>query len=272
MDSFNKRTKLAIELAKTAGNTIKRILDEKNIKTKVKGLNDVVTIADIESEKLIINRIKNEFPNDTIISEENGTYQAGNSEYVWAIDPLDGTMNYSREIPFYCVSIGFLKDNHPEGGAIYIPELDELYYCEKGKGSYCNKKRIAVSAVGTINKSLTTIGFNNRYPKIREEFNNIHKTCMEQMLNVEKLFSTAISLCFVAAGKIDSHFELYCYLWDICVGSLLVEEAGGICSALGTSMIDYSKLDKQIIIATNSKIHNDFKRMINDSFQYTNQK
>ncbi len=86
---------------------------------------------------------------------------------------------------------------------------------------------------------------------------------MNKMLNVEKLFSTVISLCYVAAGKIESHFELYCFLWDIAVGSLLVEEAGGKCSSLNKEMIDYSKIDKQIIIATNGQIHNGFEEIIN---------
>ena len=266
MNNYNERTALAIDLAKIAGKEIKRILHEEDIQTKGKDLNDVVTIADLESEKIIVNKLKETFPNDTIIAEENGKYQIGNNEYSWAIDPLDGTMNYSREMPYYCVSIGFMKNNKPEGGAVYIPETDELYYCEKGKGAYCNDKRIDVSNVGDISKSLTTIGFNNRYPEERVSFNKVHDKCMNQMLNVEKLFSTVISLCYVASGKIESHFELYCFLWDICVGSLLVEEAGGKCSSLNNENKDYSKVDKQIIIATNGNIHNDFEKIINESF------
>ena len=113
--NLSERTKLAIELAKLAGKEIKRIRDEEDIQTKGKGLNDVVTIADVESEKIIVNKIKEFFPDDTIIAEEKGEYQTGSSEYSWAIDPLDGTMNYSRGMPYYCVSIGFMKDSKPEG-------------------------------------------------------------------------------------------------------------------------------------------------------------
>ena len=264
--NLSERTKLAIELAKLAGKEIKRIRDEEDIQTKGKGLNDVVTIADVESERIIVNKIKDVFPDDTIIAEEKGEYQTGSSEYSWAIDPLDGTMNYSRKMPYYCVSIGFMKDNKPEGGAVYIPETDELYYCEKGKGAYCNDKKLKVSSVLEIGKSLTTIGFNNRYPEERVSFNKVHDKCMNQMLNVEKLFSTVISLCYVASGKIESHFELYCFLWDICVGALLVEEAGGKCSSLNNENIDYTKIDKQIIIATNKNIHDEFEKIINESF------
>lgn len=263
MNSFNDRTILAKTLAKEAGNEVKRLLHNEDIHTKGKGLNDVVTIADTTSEKIIVTKIKESFPNDTIIAEEGGKYQNGTSEYAWAIDPLDGTMNYSRNIPYYCVSIGFLKNNKPVGGAIYIPELDELFYCEKDKGAYCNDKKIQVSSVEDIKESLATIGFNNRYPEEREFFNNIHNNGINKMQNIEKLFSTAISLCYVAAGKIEAHFELYCFLWDICVGSLLVEEAGGKCSSLNYTDIDYSKIEKQIILATNKKIHNEFENLIN---------
>lgn len=87
---------------------------------------------------------------------------------------------------------------------------------------------------------------------------------MDKMLNVEKLFSTVISLCYVAKGKIEAHFELYCFLWDICVGSLLVSEAGGKCSSLNYQDIDYTKINEQIIIATNGNIHAYYEKIINN--------
>lgn len=262
MNIFSERTLLAMKLAKEAGSEIKRILREENIKTQEKGLNDVVTVADTESEALIIKRIRELFPNDTIIAEESGQYQKGKSEYSWAIDPLDGTMNYSRGIPYYCVSIGYMKNDIPEGGAIYIPEMDELFYCERGKGAYCNGKKLCVSNINSIGNALGTIGFNNRYVEKRDFFNKIHNDCMYQMQNIEKLFSTVISLCYVASGRTEAHFELYCFLWDICVGSLLVEEAGGKCCTISYKTINYSQIDKQIIIATNKKIHDSFLNII----------
>ena len=145
MNDFSKRVEFAKSIAKEAGNEIKRIRHHEDVHTKSKGLNDVLTIADVASKKMIVDKIKELFPNDTIIAEEGGTYYSGTSEYSWAIDPLDGTMNYSRNMPYYCVSVGFLKNNKPEGGAIYIPEVDELYYCERGKGAFCNDKEIHVS-------------------------------------------------------------------------------------------------------------------------------
>ncbi len=262
---FNERTNLAIELAKEAGNIILEISNNGDLKTKEKGLKDVLTIADTTSEEMIINGIKNHFPNDTIIAEESGNYKIGNNEYSWAVDPLDGTSNYSRGIPFYCVSIGYMRDGKPEGGAIYIPTINELYVCERGKGSYCNDTKLRVSQVSELDKSITTIGFNNRYPIMNKWFSEIHKNAMEQMQNVEKFFSTVISLCYVAAGKTEAHMELYCYLWDICVGSLLVEEAGGKVSAELGKQLDFSKLEKQIILATNGNIHDKFSNIVGEN-------
>lgn len=262
MSNFTARTLLAMKLAKEAGQEIKKILKEKNIEVKRKGLNDVVTIADTKSETLIIEKIQASFKEDTIIAEESGRHKKGSNEYSWAIDPLDGTMNYSRNIPYYCVSIGYLKNDIPEGGAIYIPETDELYFCERGKGAYCNDEKICISNIDKIEDSLATIGFNNRYIEVREAFNAIHKDCMNKMQNVEKLFSTVISLCYVASGRVEAHFELYCFLWDICVGALLVEEAGGKCTTLLNKNIDYTKVEKQIILASNNRIHDDFTNII----------
>ena len=260
---FNERTKLAIELAKIAGKEIKRIRDEEDIETKGKGVNDVVTVADIRSEKIITTKINEMFPNDTIIAEESGKNTVGNNEYSWAIDPLDGTLNYSRGMPTYCVSIGYMKDNKPYGGAVYIPELDELYYGEKGKGAYCNGKKISVSKETDISKSLAVIGFNNRFPEKREFYNKVHNKCMYQMVNAETLFSTVINLCYVASGKIDAELEVFCFVWDICAGSLFVEEAGGKCSTVNYEPLDYSKLEKQIIISTNGNIHQEFEDIVN---------
>lgn len=259
---FQDRTNLAIELAKKAGKKILRISQNSNLNTTEKGTKDVVTVADIESENIIIKGIVEIFPNDSIVAEESGTIHTTNSEYTWVIDPLDGTSNYSRGIPLYCVSIGYMKNNKPLGGAIYIPTTDELFVCEQGKGSYCNGKKLQVSNTSKLEKSLITIGFNNRYPEMTAWFSKIHKNAMEKMYNVEKLFSTVISLCYVAAGKLEAHMELYCYLWDICVGSLLIEEAGGKVSAEDNKPLDYLKLEKQIILGTNGKIHNEFSNIV----------
>ena len=222
--SFSNRTKLAIDLAKKSGEAILQISRNGDMHIKEKGIKDVLTIADTTSEEIIIKGIKEYFDNDSIIAEEGGNCQTGSTEYTWVIDPL--------------------------------------FVCEQGKGSYCNGKRLQVSAVSELDKSLTTIGFNNRFPEMTTWFSEIHKNAMDKMQIVEKLFSTVISLCYVAAGKTEAHMELYCYLWDICVGSLLIEEAGGKVSAEKNTPLDFLKIEKQVILGTNRKIHNEFSDII----------
>lgn len=261
-NNFNERTLFAMRIAKEAGLEISKIQKTGNFQTKDKGIKDVLTIADTTSEKMIMEGIMKIFPNDDIIAEESGENLNKNSEYTWVIDPLDGTMNFSRGIPTYGVSVGYMKNGKPEGGAIYIPVTDELYVCEREKGAFCNDQKIHVSETSLLEKSLTTLGFNNRYPEMVDYFSDIHKITMKNMANAEKLFCTVISFCYVASGKTEAHMELYCYLWDICVGSLLVEEAGGRVSGINGEKLDFSKIDKQVIIATNKNIYKDYVELI----------
>lgn len=186
--NFQDRTILAMDLARKAGEEILRISQNNNLDTKEKGTKDVVTVADTKSEKIIIKGIEEKFSNDSIIAEESGTYHRTENGYTWVIDPLDGTSNYSRGIPLYCVSIGYMKNNKPMGGAIYIPTTNELFVCEIGKGAYCNNKRLQVSTTSNLEKSLTTIGFNNRYPEMTAWFSEIHKNTMEKCIMLKNYF------------------------------------------------------------------------------------
>ena len=263
MNNFNERTKLAMELAKIAGKEIKRIREEEDINVREKGTNDVVTVADYQSEKLIINRIMEVFPDDTIISEEVGKYHEGTSGYSWAIDPVDGTLNYSRGMPHYCVSVGYMKEGIPYGGAIYIPELNELYYGEKNMGSFCNEKRLKVSMTASLDKSIALMDFTNRNEELSEFFNNTYSSCMNNMVNVLKIFSGATSLCYIASGKIDAYIGGYGYIWDFCVGYVLITEAGGICSSINNKEIDFTRIDKYIVLAANKNIYNEFSNIVN---------
>ncbi len=263
MNNFNERTKLAMELAKIAGKEIKRIREEEDINVKSKGTNDVVTVADYKIEKLIIDKIIETFPDDTIISEEIGKYREGTSGYSWAIDPVDGTLNYSRGMPYYSVSIGYMKDSMPYGGAIYAPELDELYYGEKNMGAFCNETKLGVSKTTSLNKSIALMDFTNRNEGLSDFFNNTYTSCMNNMVNVLKIFSGAISLCYIASGKIDAYIGGCGYIWDFCVGYILITEAGGVCTSINNKEIDFTRIDKHIILAANKNIYNEFAKLVN---------
>ena len=257
---FNERTTLSKKIAEEAGKTILEI-QKGDMQTHEKGCNDVLTIADTTSERMIINAISEVFPDDGFVAEE-GSSKKGKSGYTWVIDPLDGTMNFSRGMSYYAVSIGYLKDGQPYGGAVYIPRLKELFVCEKGKGAYLNGQQIHVST-NNLNKSLAVIGFNNRQEDFRKLHCNIHKNLLDNIMNVEKIFSTVIGLCYVACGRIEIHCELNCFLWDVMPSCLIIEEAGGKITQINGENIDFIQLEKQCVVGTNGLIHKEILELLN---------
>lgn len=256
---FNERTNFIQKIVKEAGKTILEIQNG-DMQTHEKGTNDVLTIADTTSEKIIVNAISKMFPDDGFIAEE-GSSKESKSGYTWVIDPLDGTMNFSRNMSYYAVSIGYLKDGKTYGGAVYIPKLKELFVCEKGKGAYLNGQRICVS-INNLDKSLAVIGFNNRQDDFRQLHCNIHKNLLNNIMNVEKIFSTVIGLCYVACGRIEIHCELNCFLWDVVPACLMIEEAGGKITQINGDNIDFNQVEKQCIIGSNGLVHDDVLKLL----------
>lgn len=257
---FNERTSLSKEIAEKAGKAILEIQNG-DMQTHEKGCNDVLTIADTTSEKMIVNAISEMFPDDGFVAEE-GSSKESKSGYTWVIDPLDGTMNFSRSMSYYAVSIGYLKDGKPYGGAVYIPKLKELFVCEKGKGAYLNGEQIHVST-NNLNKSLAVIGFNNRQKDFRKLHCNIHKNLLDNIMNVEKIFSTVIGICYVACGRIEIHCELNCFLWDVMPSCLMIEEAGGKITQINGENIDFTQVEKQCVVGTNGLIHSEILKLLN---------
>lgn len=256
---FNERTNFIQKIVKEAGKTILEIQNG-DMQTHEKGTNDVLTIADTTSEKIIVNAISKMFPDDGFIAEE-GSSKESKSGYTWVIDPLDGTMNFSRNMSYYAVSIGYLKDGKTYGGAVYIPKLKELFVCEKGKGAYLNGQRICVS-INNLDKSLAVIGFNNRQDDFRQLHCNIHKNLLNNIMNVEKIFSTVIGLCYVACGRIEIHCELNCFLWDVVPACLMIEEAGGKITQINGDNIDFNQVEKQCIIGSNGLVHDEVLKLL----------
>lgn len=256
---FNERTNFIQKIVKEVGKTILEIQNG-DMQTHEKGTNDVLTIADTTSEKIIVNAISKMFPDDGFIAEE-GSSKESKSGYTWVIDPLDGTMNFSRNMSYYAVSIGYLKDGKTYGGAVYIPKLKELFVCEKGKGAYLNGQRICVS-INNLDKSLAVIGFNNRQDDFRQLHCNIHKNLLNNIMNVEKIFSTVIGLCYVACGRIEIHCELNCFLWDVVPACLMIEEAGGKITQINGDNIDFNQVEKQCIIGSNGLVHDEVLKLL----------
>ena len=217
---------------------------------------DLVTEADLGSEKMVRDEIQKNFPNDGILGEEGGEVQ-GTNEFRWVIDPLDGTTNFSHKIPLYGVSIGLenLKTKKVEMGLVFFPELNDFYYAIRGKGSFKNGKPISVSKTSEISDALLSTGFPyTRDTKRYELLILYYKNILIKSRGVRRTGAATLDLCWLAEGKFDAFWEAGLKPWDTCASSLIVEEAGGVITTFDGNEFT---LDSPTILATNSKLHGD---------------
>ncbi len=217
---------------------------------------DLVTIADHTAEERIIEFLHDRYPHHAILAEESGArYISGNpgeSKFTWAIDPLDGTTNYTHQFPVVCVSIALLLDEIPIVGVVFNPITGELFHATKGGGAYLDALPIKVSSVSEISRSLLATGF--AYDRTVNVNNNLAEFCKLTLLSqgVRRMGSAALDLAYVAAGRLDGYWETNLQPWDVAAGSLLVTEAGGLVTDYDTSSF---KIYSGRILATNNLLH-----------------
>jgi myo-inositol-1(or 4)-monophosphatase len=211
-------------LARKAG-AILRNGYSKEHQVNYKGVIDLVTEVDHQSEAFLLGEIQRDFADHHIFSEESGVIH-GNDEHIWYIDPLDGTVNYAHHIPIFCVSIAYAFHGELKFGAVYEPTRDELFLAERGKGATLNGKPIGVSSATELQKSLLVTGFPyDAWNTEQDNFANFVKFG-KLTQGVRRLGSAALDLCFVAAGRFDGFWELALKPWDVAAGGLICEEAG----------------------------------------------
>ncbi len=223
-------------------------------------INDLVTEADIASEKAIIEVIKNEFPEHYILSEEVGELIT-DSEYRWYVDPIDGTVNFANGIPLCCVSIGLEKAGEVILGAVFNPVMNEFFFAEKGAGAVLNDKKIQVSNKAQVITSCLVTGFPYSYLDMPNGPLQVFERLIRKGIPVRRLGSAAIDLCWVAAGRFDGYYEHKLQPWDSAAGSLIVEEAGGKVSDHSGNRYVPSKSQ---VLATNGKIHEELMKWLKD--------
>lgn len=240
-----------IEIAGYAGEIIKEGFG-KNFSVETKGRQtDLVTEYDKKSESAIINFIKKEFSTHSILAEESGEHKSS-SEYLWVIDPLDGTTNFTHGLPIFAVSIGLVKRGEVICGAIYDVMRDVMYSSEKGNGSFANGRKLHVSSNVDIKQSVLVTGFPYNVASNPDYAFERFITFLKNARAVRRLGSAAIDFCYVAEGVFDGFWEVYLNPWDIAAGKLIVEEAGGLVTNFaGRLMNIYSSQ----ILASNGKIH-----------------
>ncbi len=243
--------------AKKAGKLLIRDFGEiENLQIESKSIGDFVTNADLKVEKSLLETLKYYYPNYSYITEESGKIEGDHNTII--IDPIDGTSNFIHGIPHVGIVIAKMTDNEITDGVIYNPILNEFFWSSKGKGSWCNERRLRVSNRSTLTDCLigTGLPFGNRtYEGYLNEVDEILKTTA----GVRRLGAAGLDLAYVAAGKLDGFWEKDLNLWDISSGVLLVKEAGGRVSKMNGE--DW-KVESRDILASNTKIHKDLTQKL----------
>jgi len=223
---------IALRAARSAGEKIVRASDRLDlIKVDEKGVNDFVTDVDRNAEQEIISIIHRAYPSHGYLGEESGSSNP-DSDYIWVIDPLDGTTNFIRGIPHYAVSIGCLLDGKLEHAVVYNPVTREEFTASRGYGAQLNGKRLRVTSRSTLDGALVGTGIPFRHHK-EELLPAYMKTLAEvasRTAGIRRPGSAALDLAYVAAGRYDAFWEMGLKPWDMAAGALLVTEAGGLVS------------------------------------------
>jgi myo-inositol-1(or 4)-monophosphatase len=245
---------IATEAALAAGVVLQDYLGKLEDAITEKGRpGDLVTAADKASEQVILEVLRRHFPQHSILAEESGKLGNQDNEFLWAIDPLDGTTNYAHQYPCFAVSIGLMIQGVPKVGVIYDPFRDELFRAAAGLGATRNRRPIQVSQTAELGKSLLVSGF--AYDRRETPDNNYAEFCHLTHLTqgVRRDGAAALDLAYVACGRVDGYWERGIAPWDVVAGIILVQEAGGNVTAYDGSPI---KIESGRILATNGHLHN----------------
>jgi myo-inositol-1(or 4)-monophosphatase len=238
-------------LARQAGDILRRDFG-RHLRVDHKGLIDLVSEADRQSEQFLLGNICQHFPRDRIVAEESGI-SAGTLDHQWYIDPLDGTVNYVHGVPIYSVSIAYSENGNLLLGVVYDPSRDELFSAERGAGAWLNGQPIHPAQATDLDHALLVTGF--PYDIRTNPRNNLdhyaHFALHSQ--GVRRLGSAALDLCYVACGRLDGFWELRLNPWDVAAGGLIARQAGALVTNLAGSHDFISP--PQSILAANPTIH-----------------
>jgi len=252
--------RVAIDAARAAGRLLQAELRGSH-RIAFKGPStDLVTEMDERAEELIVGRLGQAFPDDTMLAEERGA-APGRSGRRWIVDPLDGTTNYAHGVPIFSVSIALEIDQRVELGVAYSPSLDELYVAERGRGATVNDQRLAVSATATLDGSLLTTGFPYNIRETRDTNLKEYAAFAVRCRGVRRLGSAVLDLAWVASGRLDGFWELRLGPWDVAAGGLFVEEAGGRVTNLVGEALD---VDAPTVVASNGRIHDEMLAVLRE--------
>ncbi|WP_100914006.1 inositol-1-monophosphatase [Pseudoalteromonas spongiae] len=220
---------IAVRAARNAGKVILQKFEEKDkVEVLQKGSNDFVTNVDKDAEAMIRDTILKSYPKHSIVGEELGQQLGSDADYLWVIDPLDGTTNFIKGIPHFAVSIALKVKGRTEQAVVYDPIRGELFTATRGQGAQLNSKRIRVNKATDLSGTVLATGFPFKQKHHMEEYMNAFSALFVHTADMRRAGSAALDLAYVAAGRVDGFFEIGLKPWDTAAGQLLVKEAGGL--------------------------------------------
>jgi myo-inositol-1(or 4)-monophosphatase len=245
---------IAIKAARAAGAIINRAaLDVERLTVSSKSHNDFVTEVDHAAEEAIIDIILGAYPGHAILAEESGqTRGSKDSEFLWIIDPLDGTTNFIHGFPVYAVSIALAWRGQVQQAVVYDPTRNDMFYASRGKGAYLNDRRLRVSKRTRMLEALIGTGFPFRKGDNFQRYMKMFEEVMVQCAGLRRPGAASLDLCYVAAGFYDGFFETGLSPWDVAAGSLMITEAGGL---VGNFTGEADFLYQREIVAGTSRIY-----------------
>ena len=248
---MNPMLTTAVKAARKAGGIITRAsFDVDKLNVRAKHQNDFVSEVDHAAEEAIIRTLREAYPAHGFLAEESGEKDM-KAEYVWVIDPLDGTTNFLHGFPQYCVSIGLLHKGKAQNAVVYDPNRNELFTATKGAGAFMNDHRIRVSRTDKLADALLGTGFPFKEMSHLDEYLRGMRRLMQTCSGIRRPGAAALDLAWVAAGRTDGFWEIGLSPWDMCAGALLVREAGGL---VGDFDGEDRYMESGRIVATNAKL------------------
>jgi myo-inositol-1(or 4)-monophosphatase len=246
---------IAVRAARRAGSIINRAaLDTGGLRVTSKRAKDFVTQVDHAAEEAIIDIVAKAYPEHGFLAEESGAAKS-DAEFIWIIDPLDGTTNFIHGFPQYCVSIGIQQRGAMAHAVIYDPTKNELFTASKGRGAFLNDRRIRVTALTRLGDALVGTGFPFKEVTRLELYTRQLQAMMRTCAGVRRAGAAALDLAYVACGRLDAFWELGLSPWDMAAGALLIQESGGL---VGDLKGDQGYLDSGDIAAATPKIFTAF--------------
>jgi myo-inositol-1(or 4)-monophosphatase len=244
---------IAVRAARAAGDLISRYVDRVDtLNVTSKGRNDFVSEVDRQAEQEIVYILRKAYPNHSFLGEEGGRHGTAKGDFVWIIDPLDGTTNFLHGFPMFSVSIALMHRGRLECGVIYDPVRQELFTAKRGGGATLENRRLRMAGQKAFKGALLGTGFPFKDQRNNDAYFNMFRALMKDAAGIRRAGSAALDLAYVASGRLDGFWEFGLLPWDMAAGLLMIQEAGGIVTDLegGSKYLETGNL-----LAANPKMH-----------------